>query len=515
MQELLYAGQIRKADSEAVASLGIPSPVLMERAALLTANAVLEHCPSEGSVLIAAGSGNNGGDGFAAARLLRQSGWQAEVFFAGDKEKLSSDCRLEMNIWENMGGKVLDVFPDTDKYDVIIDALFGTGLSRNVEGKYAEVIDLINASGKTIFSVDIPSGIHADTGRVLGKAVRASVTVTFSALKPGMVLYPGAEYCGKIIKGDVGSEKTPEIPSRADRSGIQTEVKTDDLPEVFFLEKEDIPAWLPKRIRRSNKGTYGRVLLCEGSDSMPGAALLSSKAAYMTGCGLAEVYTTLSAGDVILTGVPEAVLTVHSSSAAQIAADLKKLRDSLERAKAVCVGPGLGAGPFTEACVSMCLESEDKCVVADADALKTMCFTACADRRRSPLIITPHPGEMAHLLGCSVPEVLDDPVGCASKFAAEHHLICVLKDAATVITDGKRICINRSGCDGMASAGAGDVLTGIIGSLLAQGMEPFMAACLGVYLHGLAGEEAMKEKGRRSMRAGDIAGHIADVLKDL
>ena len=515
MQQILYSGQIREADGKAVSCLGIPSPVLMERAALLVADAVSEYCPGSGRVLVAAGAGNNGGDGFAAARLLRHRGWQAEVFFAGDPEKLSGDCRLEKTIWENMGGKILTGFPETGEFDVIIDALFGTGLARSIEGRYADTVDRINASGKTVFSVDIPSGIHADSGRVLGIAVKADYTVTFSALKPGMVLYPGAEYCGRIIKGDVGSEELAgpaKTPGRGDGDAPKL---PEDLPEVFFLEKEDIAAWLPARIRRSNKGTYGRVLLCEGSDSMPGAALLSSKAAYMTGCGLAEVYTTLPAGSVILDQVPEAVLAVRSSSEENIVSDLKELAGALERAKAVCVGPGLGRGPFTEACVSMCLETEDKCVVADADALKAMCFAACADRRISPLIITPHPGEMAHLLGCSVPEVLDDPLGCAVKAALEHHLICVLKDAATVITDGRRICINRSGCDGMATAGAGDVLTGIIGSLLAQGMEPFMAACLGVYLHGLAGEEAMKAKGRRSMRAGDIAEHIADVIAGL
>ena len=515
MQQILYSGQIKEADEAAVSRLGIPSPVLMERAALLIADTVCELFPDKGSVLVASGSGNNGGDGFAAARLLCQRGWRAEVFFAGDSDKMSGDCGLERTIWENMGGKVLTVFPDTDRYDVIIDALFGTGLSRNVEGKYADAIELINASERDVVSVDIPSGIHANSGHVLGKAVKAFVTVTFSALKPGMVLYPGAEYCGKIIKGDVGSEPAAHIISQADRDGVNKEAKSDDLPAVFFLEKEDILEWLPVRIRRSNKGTYGRVLLCEGSDSMPGAALLSSKAAYMTGCGLGEVYTTLSAGNVILTQVPEAVLTIHSSTETQIADDLKKLAEALARAKAVCVGPGLSAGPFTEACVSMCLESEEKCVVADADALRTMCFIPCADRRHSPLIITPHPGEMAHLLGCSVSGILDDPLGCAVRFAGEHHLICVLKDAATVITDGEKICINRSGCDGMATAGAGDVLTGIIGSLLAQGMDPFRAACLGVYIHGLAGEEAMKEKGGRSMRAGDIAEHIADVLNGL
>ena len=203
---------------------------------------------------------------------------------------MSHDCSLEKTIWENMGGKVLAGFPAADQYDVIIDALFGTGLSRNIEGKYAEAIDLINASGRPVFSVDIPSGIHANSGHVLGKAVKAFVTVTFSALKPGMVLYPGAEYCGKIIKGDVGSEPVPKLPA-ADPEGENQPPKPEELPTAFFLENDDLKAWLPQRIRRSNKGTYGRVLLCEGSDSMPGAALLSSKAAYMTGCGLTEVYT--------------------------------------------------------------------------------------------------------------------------------------------------------------------------------------------------------------------------------
>ena len=497
MQNISNAAQVRSADRAAVEEWGIPSAVLMERAALGLTGAVTSHCSPESRILVAAGCGNNGGDGFAAARLLRQLGWEAEVFFAGNRAKMSKDCALQEQIWLRMGGTVSEgKIPDLDGYDVIIDALFGTGLARQIEGAGADLIREINRSGKTVVSADIPSGISADRGCVMGCAVKADMTVTFSCLKPGHIIYPGREYCGRVIVSPVGNEDLLKA-------------------SAFSLEEEDLKELLPERKRRSNKGTYGRVLAIAGSDDMPGAAMLCARSAYKTGCGLVEVFSTRSVRDILASSLPEAVYTVRSSGdRADASTDLEKLSAAFARAKAVCIGPGLGQGIFTESAVSRTLECEDKCVIADADALRARCFTACADRRRSPLIITPHPGEMAHLTGKSIGEIMDDPVGTAAEFAKRHHLICVLKDASTVITDGKRIFLNRSGCDGMATAGSGDVLTGMIASLLAQGMEPFMAAAAGVYLHGLAGEKACALLGARSMCSGDIADMIPEILKN-
>ena len=497
MLNICNAGQVRSADHKAVEEWGIPSAVLMERAALGLAGAVTAHYPKESRILVVAGSGNNGGDGFAAARLLRQLGWEAEVFFAGNHSSMSVDCALQEQIWRRMGGEVLKgELPDPDRFDVIIDALFGTGLSRPLEGAFHDLINRINRSGKKVVSADIPSGIGADTGAVMGCAVKADLTVTFSCLKTGLAVFPGREYCGKVQICPVGNEDLLR-------------------PFAFSLEEEDIKELLPPRIRRSNKGTYGRVLLIAGSSVMPGAAFLCARSAMLSGCGLAEVFTQESVKTILAVRAPEAVYTVRSSDDDPDAAkDLALLSGALLRAKAVCVGPGLGQGIFTEAAVSRTLECEDKCVVADADALRARCFTSCADRRRSPLIITPHPGEMAHLTGKSIDKIMADPVGTAVDYAKTHHLICVFKDASTVITDGKRIFLNRSGCDGMASAGSGDVLTGMIASLAAQGMEPFMAAALGVFVHGLAGEAAQRKLGARSMGAGDLAENIPEILKN-
>ena len=498
MLNICNAGAVRSADRAAVEEWGIPSAVLMERAALGLTEAVTANCLPGSRILVVAGPGNNGGDGFAAARLLRQLGWKAEVFFAGSRTRMSTDCALQEQIWQRMGEMTREnETPDFDSCDVIIDALFGTGLARSVEGAAADLIERINRSGKMVISVDIPSGISADRGCVMGCAVRADITVTFSCLKTGLVVYPGREYCGKVLIRHVGNEDLL-------------------VPSAFSLEEDDLKELLPERKRRSNKGTYGRVLMITGCEDMPGAALLGARSAYLTGCGLVEVFTQESVRNTIASCLPEAVYTVRSScEKPDSAADLIKLSAALVRAKAVCIGPGLGQGIFTEAAVSRTLECEDKCVIADADALRARCFSVCADRRRSPLIITPHPGEMAHLTGKSISDIMEDPVGTAAEYAKTHHLICVLKDAATVITDGKRIFLNRSGCDGMATAGAGDVLTGMIGSLCAQGMEPFMAAAAGVYLHGLAGEKAGNGLGARSMCAGDIAGNIPEVLKKI
>lgn len=502
MKYLVNASEMKACDRAAIEEYGVPSLALMERAALAAADCLMEGGFRLERVLVACGSGNNGGDGFAIARILWERNVEVAVLFAGKEESLSKDARIQKNICEKYGMNV-GTNLNVAEYTCIVDAIFGVGLSREIQGRYRELIMEINEAPADVLAVDIPSGISADSGRVMGAAVRAKKTVTFAFAKLGQILYPGAEYCGELAVRDIG------ITPRGFRGKY---------PAAYHLEEADLRG-LPERAAYSNKGTYGKALLVAGQKNMCGAACLAGEAAYRMGTGLVKICTEECNRTVIQTKLPEALLyTWEEKIIPEEAGQL------LAWPSAVGIGPGLGTGREKEELFWMLLrllaEKPGRPVVLDADALNLMarrpdqaaCVLRSLKECGTPVVITPHIGEMGRLTMYSKTKILEDlPENCR-RFAREYGVVCVLKDTRTVVSDGAEVCVNLTGTDGMATGGSGDVLTGILTGLLAQGMDAFQAAKLAVWIHGRAGEAAAERLGRRGMLAGDILKEIPKIL---
>ncbi len=489
MEYLLNAAQMKAADTNTISGIGIPSMVLMERAALAVSEEMEKSGMDLSRVLIVCGSGNNGGDGFALARLLN-SRHEVTLAFVGKETSMTEETAAERRICENLGIKIREDFME-GSYTAIVDAMLGIGLSRPVEGRYAEVIRWINAQHAGVTAVDIPSGVSADDGKVPGAAVHADLTVTFAAKKIGQILYPGAAFCGKLICRDIG-------------------IVTDQAGSSVFICQRDDLSRLPARKAYSNKATYGKVLLIAGSEGMCGAALLAARAAYRSGCGMVRVLTPRSNRSVIQTALPEAIVSCYDPEAPAG----KTWADVIDWADIVGIGPGLSTSESAYTLLDFTLDYTEKPMLIDADALNLLSLhPELMKKVRHGTILTPHIGEMSRLSRLKKEEITEALPAKAAAFASEHQVILVLKDARSVISDGERICINTSGNDGMAAAGSGDVLSGLICGLLAQGADAFDAASLGVYVHGLAGDAAAAGRGARGMMAGDLADAVGEVLK--
>lgn len=494
MKFLLNAAQMKQYDNDTIHTLGIPSMVLMERAALSVVEEIEKQNFDLRSVLILCGSGNNGGDGFAIARLLDEKGISVHAAFVGRESSMTEETTLQYKICKNCGIKFCTDF-QKHEYTTIIDAIFGIGLSRPIEGTYAELIDWVNRQTAKKVAVDLPSGVSADTGRVLGTAIKADLTVTFACQKIGQLLYPGTQYCGKTICKNIGI-----LPERL----------TKFLNTPFTCEKNDLKK-LPQRKPYSNKGSYGKVLLIAGSHGMSGAAYLSAAAAYRSGCGLVRIFTPECNRQVLQTALPEAIVTAYSENDNP----LMLLRQAMDWADVIGIGPGLGTAPTAQQLLETVLQEASVPILIDADGLNLLKDNpSLLDSVKVPVILTPHIGEMMRLTGAQKSDITEDILSFASSYAARHHVICVLKDARTIVSDGQRTYLNTSGNHGMAVGGSGDTLTGIICSLLAQGMPPFDGAVLGVYLHGLAGDLARAKCSAYGMIAGDIINQIGQVLKE-
>ncbi|NLM73122.1 MAG: NAD(P)H-hydrate dehydratase [Clostridiaceae bacterium] len=511
--KLLTPQQMKEIDRTAIETLGIPGIVLMENAARSISEkaSTLLQGKSGARITIAAGSGNNGGDAFAVARQLLLMGHQISVYSMTDIDKLSGDALINARILINMGMEIPVISDESTlkrfsisciQSDLVIDGLFGTGLNRDVEGIWGEVIDIINENAPLVLSIDIASGVDGLTGRVRGKCVRADATVTFFMPKIGMVQYPGAQYMGELTVADIG------IPY-----DLAAEYDTPEL-----LEKEDILPLIPGRPHDAHKGTFGRVLAIAGSRGMTGAAYLCAISAYRTGSGLVRMAVPDSCIHTVSALIPEAVLSAMPDKEGHIFIDDDNLvRELIRDVDAVLVGPGLKCNQDTHRLIKAVVDNCEQPVVFDADALNIMAMDkSLLDDIRGEAIITPHPAEMARLTGLNTAQVQQDRISIARKFADEYGLTVVLKGARTVIAsnDG-RIYINSTGNDGMATAGSGDTLAGIILSFLGQGLEPCEAACAGVYLHGLAGDLASIKKGRAGVIASDIADNIPEAYKKI
>lgn len=484
---------MKHADEDTIVQKQIPSMVLMERAALRTVEVMEEAGIDLSRPLIVCGSGNNGGDGYAVARLLHLSGSDVTVVLAGREASMSEETKLQRKILENYGVTDCDVIPEK-AYSVIIDAVFGIGLSRPVEGHYKSVIEEMNRFPGTKVAIDIPSGVSSFDGRILGTAFRADITVTFACEKYGMACDPGRAWCGNIFVKDIG---------------IQPDLFDEQTEVAYTYEMSDLEELFPARRQYSHKGTYGKALVIAGSRGMCGAAYLSAKAAYSTGAGLVKIYTDESNRMILQQLLPEALITTYEFF------EKEQLLEELSWADTVVLGCGLGKSQTARQIVRTVLKKSDVPCVIDADGLNLISeemelLQAC----HVPVILTPHMKEMSRLTGKEMEVISKERVAVIKELTTEYPVVCVLKDARTIVhADGERIYLNTSGNAAMAKGGSGDVLAGIIGGLLAQGRKAYEAACTGVFLHGLAGNKARDEKGEYSVLAADLIDEIGAVLK--
>ena len=505
--KLLTPHQMKAIDEIAINTLGIPGIVLMENAAIqiaFKASSMLEGKENP-NITVIAGNGNNGGDALAVTRHLLTLGYAVSVFSMTDMDELFGDAYTNGRILKNLGVNVLVLSSEEslsrlkiacDNSNLVIDGIFGTGLNRNVQGIWSDVIEIINGCATKVLSIDIPSGVDGLSGRVLGNCVKADSTVTFYLPKLGMVQQPGASFIGELSVVDIG------IPYE-----LSEQMETSRLTDNF-----DIKEMLPIRPVDSHKGTFGKLLVFAGSELMTGAAYLSALSAYRTGSGLIRLAVPSPCIKPLSMLIPEAVFTVLTEySGAGFQNLIKKL---MEDADAVLIGPGLSTNDEALMLIEAVIENCDKPMVMDADALNLMSKErSLLERLRCETVITPHPAEMSRLTEKSVTELQKDRINIARNFADEFGLTVVLKGAGTVIVanDG-RTSINPTGNQGMATAGSGDVLAGVITSLLGQGLSPYDAAVAGTYLHGLAGDFAATDKGSAGVMASDIVENIPKAL---
>lgn len=518
MRTLVTAKQMKAIDAYTIQTIGVPSMVLMERAALYVAqeaeraiirlNRGNEKAGKHNVIWAVCGTGNNGADGVAAARMLWLKGYRAYVFVVGNPEKGTSEFGAQVSIARSLGMQVRPWNDGTDgRCDLLIDAMFGVGLSRPIEGDYRACMEMLQEKQiPCTVAVDVPSGIHGDTGTVMGTALKADVTVTFGWEKTGTALYPGREYAGRVKVCDIGFPQSALAKVREEESADY----------AFTYEAVDLVR-IPGRPAYSNKGTFGKVLIAAGSKNMCGAAYLSALAAYRTGAGLVKLLTVEENRQILQERLPEAIITTYTSDQLiQGREEFKRMiEEQMNWADVVVLGPGLGSEPYVEYLVEDILTSAFVPVIIDADGLNAIAgHPYLTTYYTENIVITPHLGEMARLTGESVGAIQENLAGAALEYAQRYGITCVLKDAATVVAgkDGG-LYINSSGNSAMAKAGSGDVLTGIIAGLTAIGMEEEQAATMGVYLHGRAGDAAARKTGRHSLLASDLADCIGAAME--
>lgn len=498
MQLWVNAAQMKAADQYTIQKLGVPSLELMEHAAQACVQVLEDEKVDLSHVCVVCGSGNNGGDGFAIARILQNNRYSVEIFCVGNPEHYTEETQEQMHRLQECGGKITYGMPQEDSYSVIIDAVFGVGLSRKVEGRYRQVIEQMNRMRGTKFAVDIPSGLSATTGCILGCAFKADYTVTFQLKKIGLELSQGRTMAGRVIVPDIG---------------ISTDSICEDQEIVRTAGKDIYRKMLPDRPEDSNKGTYGRLLVIAGSKGMAGAAYLNAHAAYMTGAGLVRIYTSSDNREILQTLLPEAIITTYEEYY-----NKEELLSLLTWADSVCIGSGLGMSRLSEKILKTVIEYVKVPCLIDADGLNLLAenknyLNQMAERR---FVITPHMKEMSRLTGTPVEELKADRIQILKDFISRYRITCVLKDSRTLIaSEEKGIRMNLTGNSAMAKAGSGDVLAGVISGWMVQGKEAEDAAELGTYIHGLSGDLAKFEKGVYSVMARDLIEYISKALMKL
>jgi ADP-dependent NAD(P)H-hydrate dehydratase / NAD(P)H-hydrate epimerase len=506
--KVLSSEEMQAVDSQTIREYGIPGFSLMECAGMLAVKAIYEQWPHQGglNVLVLCGTGNNGGDGFAAARHLHWLGNTVTVLLAGEPGKLKGDALINYNLLLKSGITVTSTSGDKENIshegffrntDLIVDGLFGTGLKSDIRDPAASLITAANNSGKRIAALDIPSGIDGNSGHVKGVAVKADLTVTMGLPKIGHLLYPGASYCGELIVAHIGFP-----PALLEQPSF-----TRTIPSL-----QEYRSWLPAREKNAHKGSAGKVLLLAGSKGYTGAAALASESALRAGAGLVYLAVPESLNAIVEEKVTEVITLPYPDleSAREVKKAERLILNAMESCNVLALGPGIGHSEGMQKLAEAIIKRTTLPLVLDADALFPHLLE---EHRAKAVVLTPHPGEMARLLGCSTADVLTNPLQCALQASSQFRATVVLKGAHSLIaTPQGDLYFNLSGNEGMASAGMGDVLTGTIAGLMAQGAESRSAALLGVFVHGLAGDRAAEKSGTRGLLATDLIARLPEIL---
>lgn len=512
---VLTAEQMREADRRTIEEVGVPSIVLMENAGRQVAAVMTSAFDNlaEQRVAVLSGRGNNGGDGFVVARTLAERGIDVSVFLVGTAADVRGDARTNLDALARLGLAVIEVggeeawelhAPDVLAHDVIVDALFGTGLKSPLSGLLETIVEDVNDSPVPVVAVDLPSGLSADSNEVIGPCIQAALTVTLGTPKLPLVLPPARDLAGDMVIADIG------IPRQV--------IEAVEGQRLRLLTSEDLRALVPTRARDAHKGAFGHVLVVAGSRGKTGAAHLAASGALRCGAGLVTVATPRSVQPVVATLGPEYMTEgLDETAAGRVSA--RAAEEVLGLASTViAAGPGLGTGEEVAAFMTTLVERAEVPLVLDADAINAFAGDPArlTARDGQAIVITPHPGEMARLLGIATAEVQAHRLETARSLAATHNLHVVLKGERTIVaTPDGRAFINPTGNPGMATGGTGDVLTGMIAAWLAQVHDASVACCLGVYLHGAAGDLAAADEGEISMTAVDLAQHIGDAVLEL
>ncbi|MFB0509650.1 MAG: NAD(P)H-hydrate dehydratase [bacterium] len=508
---IVSGSEMRGIDKAAEKKYGIPSIILMENAGLGVCNVIEEYFPSLSNlkILVICGKGNNGGDGFVVARHLINSGAEVSVVLLGKKNEIMGDAKTNRQILEKSSVRVVEIktvaqlkrLTSDFNPDVAIDAIFGTGFSGQPKGFYRETIKFINQLPAFIIAVDIASGVDADDGSVKEDAIMADATVTMGFLKRGHILFPGRTYSGDIWIADIG------IP-----------VKTiNNQGNTFLIDGELVKNILPKRLAQGHKGTFGTALILAGSRGYSGAAVLTSLAALRSGAGLVKL------------GVPEAIINPIEAKLTEVVkfalpqtkaqtfavSGLALILEQAKTADVLAIGPGITTNPETKELELAILKQVKVPVVIDADGVNNL-TQAIIKQLKAGLVLTPHPGELSRLIGKSPSEINAQRIEIGRQYAKEFNSTLVIKGAPTVISsqDGK-VYVNPTGNNGLGSGGSGDVLTGIITGLIAQGCSSLNAAIAGVYLHGLAADLAVAEKNEYALIATDVLEHLPKAFNEI
>ena len=507
MKYLVTGKEMKLLDQNTSNHFKVPELVLMEQAAMTfvwrlcdVLNKTIAKENPRGIVFC--GAGNNGADGIAIARLLNERGIYTDVCdvneFLKEKASVSASNQVQKEIYYAHAYPSVGNEPEgfKEEYDFVVDALFGIGLSRPLNQAYMNIIEMINASKGIKFAVDMPSGINADNGQVMGCAVKCDYTITFSFGKLGQYVWPGCEYAGKVY---------------VEKMGITEDSWLDKKPSLAVLEKADL-ASLPKRPAHSNKGSFGKLLVVAGSQNMAGAAIFTAKAAYRCGVGLVKVYTHEDNRCIIQQAVPEALLSTYKQNI-----NKEQLIKDIQWADAIVIGPGLGQTALATELVEVVRNAASVPVVWDADGLNILSAnTEMLLLPHTEYILTPHLGEFSRLDKKTVDWIQHHLVESAIDFARTYDVICVLKDFRTVTANPYGISyLNMSGNNGMATGGSGDALAGVIGALLVQGVNGVEASAMGVYIHGLAGDVAREKMGTHSVMASDIIDGLKEIWKGI
>lgn len=503
--------EMQKVDKLSITEFGVSGVVLMEHAALAARNEILKMVKPAGKICIVAGTGNNGGDGLCLARLLSNDGYKVLVYMLGDFDKHTELSKLQLKSLISLGVEVASLpsqeksknniqadlliseFKNSlSKQDLIVDAIIGIACKRNLEGLIKKAVELMNKSLVKILALDIPTGIDANTGQILGTAIRADKTVSFCRPKLGNILYPGAQYTGELHVADIGT------PMKAiEQIENPYEILDDKMFENIF-----------DRAENSHKGSFGKLLAISGSFEMAGAALLTCEAAYRAGTGLVNLITRRENREYILSNLPEAIVSTYTENT-DLQAMSELLREKIEASSCVLIGPGLGTGRLAKSMLRVCIES-NKPLIIDADGLNILSenpsFLLSLRERKAPTILSPHIGEMARLCECSTEDILKSPLSYALRYSKMKNSIVILKSSRTVIAaPNSKVYINTKSNSAMATAGTGDVLTGILGAVIAQNKASVVKACAyAVHLHAKCGEKAREKRTERSTLASDL-----------